>query len=84
MVTSNLRALYVRESNEKTFLYFFYDNPPSEDEEELASLIVTEVTADFPLQGIDYKVLTLPCTQPVPQEGWCAYLRYEEDSDAAV
>lgn len=79
MVTPNLRAIYVRRTLKSACLCFFYDKPPSEDEEELASLIHTEVIADFPYHNIDFEIFALPFPQKIPKEGWCAYLRYEEN-----
>jgi hypothetical protein len=62
-VTPNLRAVYVMTDNEATFqVVFYYDQPLSKDEEELASLTDTEVISTFPspVYSTDYKVQVLP------------------------
>lgn len=81
-VTPNLRALNVLIKNDTTFeLVLYYDNPPSEDEEELASLIDTYVSADLPppLYDSNYTLKVLPYPNRIPDEGYCAYKRYEKN-----
>lgn len=77
-VTPNLRGFYIGQKDGTKCLYFYYENIPSEDEEELASLMHTEFIADFPLQNIDFEIHTLPSAQKIPKNGWCVYLRYGE------
>jgi len=80
-VTPNLRAVYVQIENETTFhLLFYYNNPPTEDEQELASLVDTEVLADFPSPFFktDFSVLTLSYPNPIPDVGFCMFYRYEK------
>lgn len=80
-VTPNLRALYVLVENDTTFeLIFYYDKPLSEDEEELASLIDTEVISAFPspFYRTDYSVEVLPYPNKITEDGYCVYRRYEK------
>lgn len=79
MVTPNLRAIYIRKNGKEACLYFYYDNPPLDDEEELASIMHTEVISDFVDYDIDFKVCVLPYPQLIPKDGWCAYSRYEKN-----
>ncbi len=81
-VTPNLRGVYVEIKNDLSTLIFFYGNPPSEDEIELASLADTEFIADFPSPEYktDCKVFTLPYPDPLPKDNsvfYCLYRRYE-------
>jgi hypothetical protein len=77
-ITPNLRAVYVQNKDDINRLVFYYDNPPSEDEQELASLADTEFISH---SSYDYEtacdVLTLPYPAWIPKDGVCVYLRYE-------
>lgn len=79
-VTSNLRAVYINIINNCVHIMFYYDNPPSEEEQELAMCAETEVISDF--SSIEYKsnlqFITLPYPNPIPHKGVCVYKRYEE------
>lgn len=81
-VTPNLRAVYVDFPNGMYRLCFYYDQPPTEDEAELASLADTEFIADFPRPDYetDFEIFTIPYPQNIPNTGYCAYLRYEKKS----
>ncbi len=77
-ITPNLRGISIeyKESNLKTL--FYYDNPPSEDEKELANLVDTEFISDFPnLVKTDFEIIHLPQPQRIPNQGMLVYLRYE-------
>ena len=77
-VTPNLRAVYVILDNDIKTLVFYYEQPLSEEEEELASLTDTEFISDFPAdERIDCKVIVLPYPEIIPKVGLCAYRRYE-------
>ena len=81
-ITPNLRAIYVLIKNDTSLkLVLYYDNPPSEDEEELASLIDTNIFSDFSpfVYDTGYIVKVLPFPDTIPQEGYCVYRRYEND-----
>lgn len=80
-VTANLRAVYVivDEELESYNLFFYYDKPLSEDEEELASLTDTEFIADLPYTQNQTNCIieVLPYPQRIINKGWCVYERYE-------
>ena len=42
-ITPNIRYITVKYGNEYIFLYFYYQNQPSKEEEELAEEIASEV-----------------------------------------
>jgi hypothetical protein len=77
-ITPNLRAVYVQIRDNIITLVFYYDNPPSEDEQELASLVHTEFISHSSYDyKTDYQVITLPYPAWIPKDGVCVYLRYE-------
>lgn len=79
-VTHNLRSVCIENISDVITLVFYYDQSPSEEEVELASLVDTEFISDFPTPEYktDSKVLTLPYPEPIPDNGECVYLRYEQ------
>jgi hypothetical protein len=79
-VTPNLRAVYVDLEEELITLLFYYNDPLSEDEEELASLTDTEFISDFPSPEYktDCKVHVIPYPQKIEKKGYCVYRRYEK------
>lgn len=81
-VTPNLRALYVVFENPKSFeLIFYFDKPPSVDEEEFASLVDTDVLSDFPSPYFKtgFSTLVFPSPNKILSEGYCVYRRYEKN-----
>jgi hypothetical protein len=83
-VTPNLREVHITIENEAFLLVFFYDKPPSEDEQELASLADAEFSADFPPPEFetDYKVIVLPYPTRISSQingSRCVYARYEPE-----
>lgn len=80
-ITPNLRAVYASITDNTYGIIFYYDQPLSEDEEELASLTDTEFISDFP--SPDYKtsyiVEVIPYPKPIPKKGFCVYERYEKN-----
>lgn len=79
-ITSNLRSVCVNiDENEKITLIFYYNEEPSEDERELASLTDTEFISDFSLPEFDTdaKVLVLPYPKPIPKSTAMIYKKYE-------
>lgn len=79
-VTPNLRAVGVNlEENTKSVLTFYYDQEPSEDEQELASLADTEFIADFPWNQTDWGVITWPYPKSIPDTHLKIYQRYEKN-----
>lgn len=80
-VTPNLRAVYAFIEGEAYGIIFYYDQPLSEDEEELASLTDTEFISAFPDYETSCTVEVIPYPQKIPQKGYCVYERYEKDID---
>lgn len=81
-VTPNLRALYVLFENEKSFeLNFYFDKPPSGDEEEFSNLVDTDVLSDFPspYYKTGFVNIVIPSPNKIWNEGYCVYRRYEKD-----
>lgn len=83
--TPNLRALYVIIKGPQAFEYtFYYDDPPSEDEEELASLADTSVLCDFSsTHQTDFRVTSIQYPQQIRDPGFCVYHRYEKPFDGS-
>lgn len=78
-VTPNLRAVYAFVENEIYGVIFYYDNPLSENEEELASLADTEFIANFPYGCETTSAIKIvPYPNPIPEKGHCVYKRYEK------
>lgn len=78
-VTPNLRAVCVNMPNSEGYdLIFYYNDPPTEDEEEFASLVDTEMLADFPDCDTNFSVQVWESPKAIPNTGICIYQRYEE------
>lgn len=79
-VTSNLRAAYVSINRNIFYLTFYYDNPASDEEEELSSLVHTEFVSDFPAPDFqtDFAIYTFPYPKIIPDNGQCVYKRFEK------
>lgn len=80
-VTPNLRAIYVLFKEQDFFeMVFCYDQKPTEDEEELASLADTEIISNFSssLVRTDYRIEVIPYPQKLSENGMYLYHRYEE------
>ncbi len=81
-VTPNLRAVFVQLENMNSFkLVFYYDKLFSETEEELASLVDTDILADFPspFYSTDFSITALPHPNKISENGYCVYRRFEKD-----
>lgn len=79
-VTPNLRAVTIDTKNNEIILYFYYDKPPSEDEQEMSSLADTDFISDFPAwpeAKTDCKVITLAYPEKIPSADLYAYHRFE-------
>ena len=79
-ITPNLRAIYIKIKNSNSFeLIFYYDHTLSEEEEELVSLIDTEIMADFPPPDYEnsYYIKVISYPNKIFQEGYCLYKIYE-------
>lgn len=77
-ISPNLRGVFIEQAKSEACVNFYYDNPFSEDEHEMASLTHTEVISDFIDIHIDFKVLSWSSPKPLPKEGYYVYLRYGE------
>lgn len=80
-VSPNLRGIFISRNADKTetYLNFYYDEPFSDDEYEMASLTHTEVMTDFIDEGeINFRVITYSTPQKLPLDNLCLYLRYGE------
>jgi hypothetical protein len=75
-VVNNLRAVAVEHHDNYAKLLFYYDNTPSEEELELASLVDTEFLSDFCLPEFqtDFEVFTVPFPERIPRKGFLVYL----------
>lgn len=77
-ITPNLRAVSVECEENKIKIIFYYQTPPSEEEQELASLADTEFISDFPPTfNTNFQIIHLPKSQAIPKRGFLVYLRYE-------
>jgi len=80
-VTPNLRAVYAFIEDDTYGIIFYYDQPLSEDEEELASLTDTEFLADFPDDKTTCDIQVIPYPKAIPKKGYCVYQRYEKHEE---
>jgi hypothetical protein len=76
-VTPNLRAVNANFDENNIELFFYYENPPSEDEEELSSVIETEVYSDFIDISIVTERIVLPASEKIPEKQLMIFLRKE-------
>lgn len=81
-VTSNLRAVTVEFGKDFIFLYFYFDEEPSELEIEEAEVTLTEVLCDFSIYAsmFFYAVkIHFPYPYKIPDQGFLAFHRYEPE-----
>jgi hypothetical protein len=78
-VTPNLRAVYMYQRTDKTYLNFYYDRLPSKKEEELVSLAHTAIISDFPTDEINFTIFAVPYPLKVKENDFCVYERFEEN-----
>ena len=78
-VTPNLRAVVVAFENECIQLFFYYDQVPSEEEEELAEEVATEFVSDCTEYMIKTKKITVSYPEKIPDQrnSIFIYHRYE-------
>lgn len=80
-ITPNIRAVLVRPQEQDSFsIEVYVDGDVSEEDEEMASCVGTEVIADFPSNfDISQRVIRLDSPIKVPVgDGILVYLRKEE------
>lgn len=76
-VTPNLRAVIVETEKDEMTLYFYYDEKFSEEEEENAEVVATEVMTDFLDHVVNLKHIVLPYPEKLPEIGIRVFQRYE-------
>jgi hypothetical protein len=78
-VTMNLRSVCILTHNDNIEFRFYYNQPPSEQEEELASLADSEFISDFPSPEYNTRFcqMVIPFPEKIPDVGYCIYQRYE-------
>lgn len=81
-ITPNLRYITVKYSSEYIFLNLYYQNQLSEEEDELAEELATEVISDFPdiaLNSFELNKKTLPYPLKVPVDESIVFHKYESN-----
>lgn len=80
-VTPNLRAVCINLNEDLIRLTYYYNDPPSDYESNLAIMAGREVTKEvrFPQYRVSYHIHIHPCPHKIPQNGVCVYRRYESD-----
>ncbi|MCB9479509.1 MAG: hypothetical protein H6683_07475 [Deltaproteobacteria bacterium] len=77
-ISNNLRAVLIAATNSKVIVDFYYDGEISEDDWESARYVTTEIVANFDrVVGIDTNIHRLDEPIPIPQHGYCVYMRKE-------
>ncbi|WHP32245.1 hypothetical protein QMG90_04745 [Trabulsiella odontotermitis] len=78
-VTPNIRAVVVELKNKNISLLFYFDGEPNDDDEELVSVVETEVIADFDEDFVIEAIATrLDYPQPIKNtNGMLVFLRNE-------
>ncbi|MCE5318497.1 MAG: hypothetical protein LLG04_14190 [Parachlamydia sp.] len=79
-ITNNLRAVNVENDGANINVIFYYATPPSEDEEELSEIIVSEMYADYgniPNIFIEARRVVLPLPNRIPEVGLRVFHRSE-------
>lgn len=76
-ITPNLRAINASFEKNDIRLYFYYENSPSEEEEELSEIVVTELYADFIDISITIDRIILTLSRKIPEIGLRIFHRKE-------
>lgn len=77
-IINNIRAISALLDGDKITLKFFYDGIISEDDEENASIVKTEIIADLDDSSVVHTVVTrLDYPEPIKSNGYLLYLRKE-------
>jgi hypothetical protein len=76
-ITPNLRAIDVSFDNNNIELFFYYENPPSEEEVELTGIVENKVHADFIETSIVTERIVLPMSERIPEKLLRIYHRSE-------
>lgn len=77
-VSPALRAAMITWDEKKVHLYFYYDGKISEEDNESAECIATEVIADFTGYQLEVDILRWDYPKPIPQgHAEMVYMRRE-------
>lgn len=77
-VSPELRSASIKWDDPCVYVYFFYDGPISEENEESAQCVATEVIACFPKHQLEVNIQRLDYPHPLPQDvGELVYRRRE-------
>ncbi len=78
-ITPRLRAVSVTWDKNSMVLYFFYDGPISEYDQEESECAATEVLSDFPDDNVETRHIRCDYPQRPPYQGHgaVAYVRHE-------
>ncbi len=67
-ITSNLRAINASVNENNIKLFFYYETSPSEEDEELSEVVVSELYADFINSSIEIERIVLPISNKIPEQ----------------
>ena len=76
-ITPNLRAINANLKEDILELFFYYETPPSEDEEDLSEIVVTELYSDFINISITTHKIVLALSEKIPNIGLRIFHRKE-------
>jgi hypothetical protein len=77
-VSPALRAAKIKCDEKSIHLFFYYDGEISEEDNESAECVATEVIADYPKHKLEVDILRWDFPKPIPQnEGDLVYRRRE-------
>ena len=69
-VTHNLRAVNICVKDDQLIeIYFYYEFPPSEEEEEISEVIASEVLSDYIDVLTQVHRCVIPISKPIPEIG---------------
>lgn len=76
-ITANLRAINVTLKDQNINLHFYYETQPSEEEEQLSEVVVTELLTYFFEATIKINRIVLPIREKIPEIGIRIFHRSE-------
>ncbi len=77
-VSPALRSVSIKWNEKMIHLFFFYDGEISDEDQESAECIATELIAHFPEHELEVDVIRLDYPKPLPKDkGELVYLRKE-------
>ena len=79
-ITPNIRSVRFKFTETHIDIFYFYDHPPSEDEEEMSEVVSTEVMCSFLNITVDVHRFVVPEPQRIPNKNEMigVYSRYEK------